>query len=94
MSMQAQSGNILGSVTQIKSGCVSGRICASNSVSGFVAKPVGYVDYTGEYEVTPKVTKQTLQTAEKVMLHDVTIKEMPLVTTSNTSGGKTLIIGS
>lgn len=94
MSMQAQSGNILGSVTQIKSGCVSGRISASNSVSGFVAKPVGYVDYTGEYEVTPRAQEQALLTAEKVMLHDVTIKEIPYREIPNVGGrGMTVKIG-
>lgn len=58
-----------------------------------ITEYVGGELYEGAYEVTPRLHKQALFTAEKVMLHDVTINEIPLVTTSNPSGGKTLIIG-
>ena len=93
MSMQAQSGNIIGSVSQVKSGCVGGRICASNSISGFVAKPVGYVDYTGEYEITPKTTAQTLPTADKRLTEDITVLEIPFYEVSNAAGGNTFCVG-
>ena len=72
MSIQAQTGNIFGKIRQVGSGSVRGQIGASGSISGTVSKPVGYVDYTGKHEVTPKFEKQTLPTASKVMRSDVT----------------------
>jgi hypothetical protein len=43
--------------------------------------------YTGTYEVTPKAnTEQTLQTAGKQLLENVTVHEVPYYETSNTSG--------
>lgn len=50
-------------------------------------------EYEGEYEVTPKVVPQTLPTAEKVLMKDVEIKQIPIARVSNQSGGKTVIIG-
>ena len=93
MNIQAQTGNIHGSVAQIKSGCLSGRICASNSIAGFVAKPVGYVDYTGTHEVTPKTTAQTLPTADKRLTDDITVLAIPFYEVSNTAGGSTFSVG-
>lgn len=49
--------------------------------------------YTGSYEVTPQFHEQILETAHKVMRNDVKIKNIPITTVSNTSGGRTLIIG-
>ena len=49
--------------------------------------------YEGEYTVTPKVEAQTMFTKDKVMMDDVTIKEIPIYRTSNTSGGNTVFIG-
>ena len=49
--------------------------------------------YEGEYEVTPTVEKQTLQTAKKIMKEDVTVKEIPYAEVSNPAGGTTVIIG-
>lgn len=54
--------------------------------------PVGYEDYTGPYEVTPKVESQSLNTEDKHMAHDVTIKPIPYYEVSN-QNGKTIIIG-
>ena len=51
-------------------------------------------EYKGSYEVTPKVEEQVLPTAEKVMRNDVKIKEIPIFTVSNNSGGNTVFIGS
>lgn len=50
--------------------------------------------YEGEYEVTPKVTEQTLPTAQKLLEEDVHIKEIPYFEVSNNSGGNTVYIGS
>lgn len=50
--------------------------------------------YEGEYIVTPKVTAQTLPTAEKLMEDDVTVKSIPYFDVSNTVGGSTVYIGT
>lgn len=49
--------------------------------------------YEGEYEVTPSWKTQTLKTAGKTLEADVEVKPIPADEVSNTSGGKTLIIG-
>lgn len=50
--------------------------------------------YTGSYEVTPKVAQSTvLETANKVLVKDVTVKKIPQFEVSNEANGKTLIIG-
>lgn len=50
--------------------------------------------YTGEYEVTPLVDKETtLPTANKIMSRDVVVKQVPYFETSNNTGGKTVYIG-
>lgn len=49
--------------------------------------------YDGPYVVTPKVTSQVLQTEDKRMTADVTVKEIPYYEVSNLAKGKTIIIG-
>lgn len=50
--------------------------------------------YTGEYDVTPLVDKETtLPTANKIMTKDVVVKQVPYFETSNDSGGITVYIG-
>jgi len=50
--------------------------------------------YDGEYEVTPKTyDEQTLETRNKRMLKNVTIKKIPQYEVSNSAEGYTLIIG-
>ena len=48
--------------------------------------PVGYEDYTGPYEVTPKVELQFLSTADKHMAHDVTIEPIHYYEVNNQNG--------
>ena len=50
--------------------------------------------YEGEYDVIPKVSEQTLPTANKLLSNDVTIKEIPYFEVSNSSGGNTVFIGN
>lgn len=52
-----------------------------------------YEVYEGAYIVTPSVSNQTLETANKLMQSDVTIEEIPYAEVSNNSGGKTASIG-
>lgn len=49
-------------------------------------------DYTGSYVVTPKLTDQTLPTAQKSMVNDLVVKEVPVDRVSNPSNGKTVVI--
>lgn len=48
--------------------------------------------YTGETTVTPKTVAQNLETANKSVLSDITVLEIPYFETSNVKG-KTVIIG-
>ena len=50
--------------------------------------------YEGEYDVTPKVSEQTLPTAMKMLTEDVTIKSIPFFNVGNTSGGSTVYIAN
>lgn len=52
-----------------------------------------YADYMGPYEVTPMITAQRLETADKHMNDDVNIFTIPTREESNPSGGVTFIIG-
>lgn len=51
-------------------------------------------EYQGVYDVTPKVVEQRMETKDKVMRYDVTIKSIPFFNVSNTSGGSTVYIGN
>lgn len=52
-----------------------------------------YADYLGSYDVTPMITSQRLETADKHMLDDVLIRTIPTRETENEAGGTTFIIG-
>lgn len=54
---------------------------------------IGGETYSGEYDVIPSTTMQTLETKHKAMGDDVTIQEIPYAEVSNTSGGVTATIG-
>ena len=49
--------------------------------------------YEGEYEVTPKVTDQTLLTAGKRMADDLIVKKITYSSVGNDSGGYTITFG-
>ena len=49
--------------------------------------------YTGNYEVTPTFSEQTLETLGKRMTADVTVHQIPVTTTTNPYGGNTVVIG-
>lgn len=50
--------------------------------------------YSGDYTVTPKVTGQTLETAQKYMEQNVEVRAIPYYEVSNPSGGNTVYIGT
>lgn len=52
-----------------------------------------YADYTGSYDVTPMITSQRLDTADKHMLDDVLIRTIPTREIANEAGGTTFTIG-
>lgn len=52
-----------------------------------------YADYLGRYDVTPMITSQRLETADKHMLDDVLIRTIPTRETENEAGGTTFVIG-
>lgn len=66
-----------------------------DGVSGVITtiEPHARAIYDGDYTVIPKVTEQVLQTKEKVMINDLTVKEIPTYKVSNEAGGNTFIIG-
>lgn len=49
--------------------------------------------YKGEYTVTPDISPIVLDTKDKLMTDDVTVKEIPLWETDNPQGGTTVLIG-
>lgn len=53
-----------------------------------------YPDYEGETTVRPRIGEaQILDTSLTVLHQDVTVEQIPVVTTSNIYGGKTVVIG-
>lgn len=60
---------------------------------GVTEQPPDAEIYTGQYNVTPKPEAQSLNTAQKLMTDDVTIKSIPYYDVSNTAGGRTVFIG-
>lgn len=51
-------------------------------------------EYTGEYTVIPILDdEQVLETNNKVMTDNVTVKPIPVVQTTNPYGGYTIVIG-
>ena len=73
---------------------LKGRLTSVGAFKGTLSKPVGYTDYSGEYEVTPKVNEQELKTKDKHMTDNVTVRAIPYFDTGNNSGGRTVYIGN
>lgn len=53
----------------------------------------GFPWYDGDYEVTPRLTEQKLETYHRIMRDDVTVHEIPITMTSNLQDGLTVLIG-
>lgn len=68
----------------------------SLAVAVELGRPVymGGEPYEGPYDVTPKVTAQTLPTAKKLMQEDVSVRAIPYFDVSNPAGGNTIYIAS
>lgn len=66
-----------------------------DGVSGIIVpvEPHARAVFEGDYTVIPQVTEQTLETQDKVMRNNLTVKEIPTYAVSNESGGNTFYIG-
>ena len=73
---------------------ITGKLKTEDVVFGNVQVSGNLSIYNGDYTVTPSVEEQTLKTANKKMLEDVTVKKIPFYETSNLSGGNTVYIGN
>ena len=69
---------------------------ASPAMTVELGRPVymGGEPYEGPYDVTPKVTAQTLQTAQKFMREVVSVRAIPYFDVSNPAGGNTIYIAN
>lgn len=70
-----------------------GTVVTKQTISGVIGFPTGYATYTGEYEVTPTIDGETLETANKMMVDDLTVLSIPYTEVSNLGGGITVTIG-
>lgn len=50
--------------------------------------------YNGEYSIRPKMDEQILPTKGRVLFEDVVVQAVPVIRTSNTSGGTTIYIAN
>lgn len=50
--------------------------------------------YDGDYDVTPQVTPQVLQTRQKLMREDLRVKAIPYYDVANLAGGSTVYIAA
>ena len=85
--------SIKGSIASKKS--LKGSITIKEKISGFVnvGGMIQQESYDGSYEVTPTIGQQILQTKNKTMVNDLTIKSIPYSEVTNTSNGITVTIG-
>lgn len=91
--MSTEMHKIRGTVSGV--GGIVGRLTGQGQLGGTVTLPqiVGPPKYPGPYTVTSSLNEQVLDTSGLAMTDDVTIKEIPVVYTSNLFGGKTVVIG-
>ena len=68
-------------------------VLADIDVGSPVIEEITLPFYEGSYEIVPGIGDTTLDTANRSMAQDVTVKAIPYYTTTNKSGGYTAIIG-
>lgn len=83
------------SLTPLVNGAVAGDILAGKAAyadDGSVVE--GTIEaYEGTATVTPRVEPQKLDTAQKYMLGDIMVREIPYYSVDNEHDGQTVIIG-
>ena len=89
----ASKKSIKGSIASKKS--LKGSITTKEKISGFVnvGGMIQQESYDGSYEVTPTIGHQNLQTKNKTMDNDQTIKSIRYPEVNNTSNGITVTLG-
>ena len=83
----ASKKSLKGSIASKKS--LKGSITTKEKISGFVnvGGMIQQESYDGSYEVTPTIGQQILQTKNKTMVNDLTIKSIPYSESDNSAGG-------
>ena len=76
--------------TSIK-GIVKDKLRMTANVN--IERGSSYPTYSGDYNIIPKTQSQTLETKNKLMRDDLSIKEIPYYETSNPYG-ETIYIGN
>ena len=71
---------------------INGSVVLKESIQGVLSLPYSMNRYTGKYEVTPTIEGEVLETANKMMVDDVTIHAIPYQEVPNIQGGKTVTI--
>lgn len=85
-------GEIVGSII-LDEIVISGDITADTPIiSGSVSSSTIPEVYEGEYTVTPKVNEQSLETKQRNMKYNVTVKAVPYHETSNKYGTTVSIV--
>ena len=88
-------GTIRGKLTPSNAGTISARLSSPEKSLGLKISG-SQIDmaerYEGDYEVTPRAEPQTLATARKKMISDLTIEGVPLEQVTNSGGGYTVTI--
>ena len=72
---------------------IQGSINSQVAITGNLINGARYRNYNGDYEITPTIIDQTLQTRNKVLNQDILINRIPY-REENNDFGKTIYIGS
>lgn len=88
-------GSLKGVVTakQRLEGTIAGASKLTGKVNVGGTIKIEPVHYEGEYEVTPSTEQKVLETKQKFMDDDVTVRKIPFYEVSNATGGTTITIG-
>lgn len=92
MSALAEVGVLTG-VLSVKTNLTGVLSQTGNLSGGVMAFNGNYAPYVGEYIITPDFSEQTLQTRNKRMADDVTVKPIQVESVTNLGGGRTVYIG-
>lgn len=76
-----------------KANVLSGVLNSRDKLVGNLALPTGYTYFNGPYEVTPKINSQTIETKDKLMAKNISVKSIPYYEVTNSYNGLTIIIG-
>lgn len=66
--------------------------CLKAVMPQIITRPIAEY-YTGAYEVVPKIREQVLETKEKILKENVTVKSIPYAEVTNIANGLTVTIG-